>query len=143
MPLFWDCANEDVDRLEPGFRTDVQLLLSRSVWEWRVVYAFRSLQLQASLYEAYLAGGDRAAPPGKSPHNKGLAVDLQLWIRDTATAAKKMTWNVKSTGWQWLFDAVHRHPRLHSGIGFGDFDHVEKLNWKFYSNWNTAPEVAT
>lgn len=39
--------------------------------------AFRTTAEQAKLYQKFLAGGGRAAPPGKSLHEQGEALDLQ------------------------------------------------------------------
>lgn len=130
--LIWECSQAG---LEPGFLQDIKDLLTPSTWSWHVMYGFRSLELQAKLYAAHLAGGPLAAPPGKSAHNFGLAVDLQLIV------AGKQEWNVKSAGWQWLFNAIIPTPRLHSGIGFGDFDHIERVNWKAFKDWNKQQQI--
>jgi hypothetical protein len=144
----WDVAVDDVARLEPQFRMDVAALLGGSVYDWRVVYAYRSLELQASLYEKYRNGGPRAAPPGESAHNFGLAVDVQLWVPvgqnvnalgvpQPSLGPKVMEWNVKAPGWQWLFAAVWAAPFLHSGISYGDYDHIERVDWKQFKDWST------
>jgi hypothetical protein len=138
--LKWDVNVADVARLEPSFRDDVTTLLAASPYDWRIVYAYRSIEVQTVLYDKYKQGGPLAAPPGKSAHNYGLAVDVQLWVPDAPSPSDpmRMEWNVKAPGWQWLFVAVHRAPRLHSGISFGDFDHIERLNWKLYRDWAGA-----
>ena len=41
--------------------------------------SLRTRQQQEQLYKKYLAGGGRAAPPGKSFHEKGLAIDITNW----------------------------------------------------------------
>lgn len=38
---------------------------------------FRTREQQQKLYDAYLAGGPLAAPPGQSAHEKGMAIDLK------------------------------------------------------------------
>lgn len=58
---------------------------------------YRSLQDQATLYQKFLRGGPRAAPPGESAHNYGLAVDIHvlvhgvpLWSGQTFESAKQL-----------------------------------------------------
>jgi hypothetical protein len=136
--ITWDVNVADLAQLAPSFRVDVTTVLAASPYDWRVVYAYRSLDLQQVLYDKYRAGGPLAAPPGRSAHNFGLAVDVQLWVPDAPSPSDpmRMEWNVKARGWQWLFAAVKGAPRLHSGIEFGDFDHIERLNWKLYKDWS-------
>jgi len=43
-----------------------------------VVSTGRTFAEQAVKYRAYLRGGGRAAPPGKSAHNHGLAADVVI-----------------------------------------------------------------
>lgn len=130
--VIWDCSKED---LEPVFLADVDKLLADSLFEWHVVYGFRSLAMQNVLYKKHLAGGPLAAPPGKSAHNFGLAIDVQLWITDPKTGKKRMEWNVKHPGWVWLFKAIKPTPHLSSGIAFGDYDHIQRYRWQQFKNW--------
>lgn len=136
MSLTWECSQ---DGLEPQFKQDIIDVLTPSPYDWRIVYGYRSLALQAELYAKYEAGGNRAAPPGKSAHNYGLAVDVQLLVNG------QQDWNTRHPGWQWLFAAVLAAPRLHSGSGFGDSDHIERYNWHAFMNWQSPvnPQVTT
>lgn len=127
--VHWICSREG---LEPQFWTDVDDLLRTSPYIWNVIYGFRTLAEQEKLYKIHLEGGPLAAPPGKSAHNFGLAVDVQLFKPGT----DDLEWNVKAAGWQWLFTNIEPTPRLHSGIAFGDFDHIERFNWKAFKTWN-------
>ena len=127
--LHWACKT---DGLQPQFLQDIEDLLTPSPYVWNAVYGFRTLAEQAELYKIHLAGGPLAAPPGKSAHNFGLAVDVQLFKPDS----DDLEWNVKAAGWQWLFDNIAPTPRLHSGISFGDFDHIERYNWQASKTWN-------
>lgn len=120
--------------LEPQFYQDVVELLSHSPYSWYVTFGHRSLEQQAELYRIYRAGGAKAAPPGKSPHNFGLAVDVVLDI-DSDRPGLQASWNTVDAGWVWLFDALEAHPRLHSGVGFGDGGHIEKANWTAHKGW--------
>ena len=125
--IVWKCST---DGLEPGFRDDIEKLLADSPYEWHVMYGYRTLAEQDVLYQSYLRGGPLAAPPGHSAHNFGLAVDVQLIVNGDAI------WNTDYSGWPWLFAAVAKHPRLHSGKSFNDYDHIERVNWHQYENWN-------
>jgi hypothetical protein len=130
MSLTWDCSDAD---LEPQFKADVVDLLTNSPYDWHIEYGYRTIAEQTKLYEAHLAGGPLAAPPGHSAHNFGLAVDVQLIVGGVAD------WDTSHPGWQWLFAAVLAAPRLHSGRGFGDDDHIERVNWHLYEHWNDTP----
>lgn len=134
--ITWTCGKEAERRLEPVFHADVVDLLTSSPYDWRVVYGFRSLALQQKLYNIHLAGGPLAAPPGRSAHNFGLAVDVQLWISNGKGGRPRMEWNTKHPGWQDLFNRIRPTPRLHSGVSFGDADHIERYHWREYRRWN-------
>lgn len=125
-----------VDRslLNPGFSLDVHNLLEASPHSWTITHGFRNRATQQSLWEKFQQGGPRAAPPGKSPHEYGLAVDVAL---DGSTEpGLQPDWNTSHEGWLWLFDAIWKHPRLHSGRTFNDADHIEQLGWKRNKDWN-------
>lgn len=126
MSLSWDCSQ---DGLEPQFKQDVIDLLTPSEYHWVIEYGYRTIEQQTKLYEIHLKGGPLAAPPGKSPHNFGLAVDVQLIVAD------EPVWNTDHPGWQWLFSAIIPTPRLHSGRSFGDSDHIERVHWHLYKDW--------
>jgi LAS superfamily LD-carboxypeptidase LdcB len=57
---------------------------------------FRSAEQQQKLYDAHLAGGPKAAPPGSSAHESGLAIDL---FPDTEYISK-MKPILESNGWK-------------------------------------------
>jgi D-alanyl-D-alanine dipeptidase len=118
----------DPDGLHPKFLADVNKLLHASPYSWTVTSGYRSLEAQAVLWDAYKAGGLRAAPPGKSAHNFGKAVDVAL-DGDDAKPGLQPDWNTSHEGWKWLFTAIWQHPRLHSGRSFNDADHIEQLGW--------------
>ena len=126
-----DWRRVDPSLLQPAFRIDVEKLLRYSPHSWTITYGYRSLDEQAALWEKYKAAGPRAAPPGKSAHNFGLAVDVAL-DGDDALPGLQPDWNTSHAGWQWLFQAVGDHPRLHSGRSFNDACHIERLNWGRY-----------
>lgn len=126
MAINW--SRVDPVRLKSQFRQDVNALLRDSPYDWTVIYGYRSLAEQQVLWEKYQAGGPKAAPPGKSAHNYGLAVDVALDGSDKP--GLQPDWNTEHPGWKWLFDAIWKHPRLHSGRSFSDSDHVEAVGWK-------------
>lgn len=126
MSLLWRTV--DPDKLHPQFRADVEQLLGSSAYSWTVLYGYRSNEEQAALWAKYQAGGALAAPPGRSAHNYGLAVDV---VPDGSPApGLQPDFDTKHPAWIWLFDAVFHHPRLHSGRSFRDADHIEAVNWK-------------
>lgn len=136
MPINWGVVLPD--RLEPGFRSDVEELLGKSPYNWYVTYGFRSIELQTALYNKYMAGGPKAAAPGKSAHNFGLAVDVVLDV-DPNTPGLQPSWNTKLAAWMWLFATIKLHPRLKSGVSFGDGGHIERYKWTNFKGWASTP----
>ena len=121
----------DPKKLDPDFRADVEALLEGSPFTWYVTHGFRSLDEQRDLYRKFLAGGPRAAPPGKSAHNFGLAVDV-VPDADPDTSGLQPEWDTTSPAWRWLFRAVAAHDGLKSGVSFNDATHIERANWKLF-----------
>src|SRR5262249_4711852 len=85
--------------------------------EVRVSHGTRSFDEQAELYRKYLAGeGKLAAPPGKSAHNYGMAIDVAV-IKGSAVVDTPAMWA--------------RLGRLGEGLGlrwghsFRDDDHFQ------------------
>lgn len=86
----------EVKGLNAQFNSSLQRLIADSGGKVTVGSGYRSYQQQAKLYADYLAGKPgqaKAAPPGKSNHNHGLAADLKYaspearaWVH--ANAAK-------------------------------------------------------
>lgn len=124
MAVIW---RADKSLLKQPFGDDVDALLRDDPDTWVVTYGYRSLALQAELYAKYQAGGPRAAPPGKSAHNYGLAVDIVL--DGSPAPGIQPDWNTSNPAWVRLFAAVDAHPRLHSGRSFNDADHIEAVHW--------------
>jgi hypothetical protein len=133
MPLSW--AGHRVG-LEPEFADDCDTCIGALPWNFTCYYGVRSAELQAKLHDAYLEDplhAPRAAPPDKSAHVKGLAIDLELIV------GGRTVWDYSHQGWKDLHAAVDAHPRLHGGWKFksgpSDDDHVEKVAWQTYANW--------
>lgn len=116
------------DGLEKEFAADVEKLLSLSPFEWYVTCGYRSEEESNRLHKIYLAGGPRAAPGGKSPHNFGEAIDV-VHDRDATKPGCQMDWSTADAAWQWLFGAIKAHPRLHSGLSFNDSPHIESVKF--------------
>ena len=114
----------DRSKLREPFATDVDGLLAADEGNWFVTYGFRTRDQQAALYAKYLQGGPRAAPPGMSAHESGLAVDVTLVVQGHDD------WDYVDAAWRRLVAVVYAHPRLHSLDGIGDTDHIEAVHWK-------------
>jgi len=118
--------------LHLGFLVDVSKLLEESPYAWYVISAHRPIEEQERLWKIYQAGGPRAAPPGKSAHNYGLAVDVVLDY-DPDKPGLQPSWDTKLAGWLWLKAVTLKHPRLKGGWRFGDWPHIEKYKWQLYA----------
>lgn len=77
---------------------------------------YRPYDEQAALYAAYLEGGPRAAPPGQSWHQYGLAYDLVPIENGQA--------NWSSANWA-IIDEGARQLGLTPGSSFDDTGHYE------------------
>lgn len=124
MSLRWDV---DRARLDPEFADDVDAVFGADEASWVVHYGWRSREEQAALYRRHLAGGPLAAPPGRSPHEHGLAVDFHEEIDGRADYTV-------GPHWRRIMAAVDAHPRLHGGWHFppvapADDDHVQAVKW--------------
>jgi hypothetical protein len=132
MAIFW--RNIDPGLLEPTFRKDIEDLLGNSTWDWYVLYGYRTHDEQQILYNKHLIGGPKAAPPGLSPHEYGLAVDV-VFDSDPDKPGLQPGWVTSAAAWVWLFAKLKLHPRLKSGVTFQDADHIERYQWQNYKNW--------
>lgn len=95
-------SEERIETLHPVFREKarkfVELLEKSSEYRWRVTSAFRSLDEQKKLHDAYTANPSRAAiasAPGLSFHNYGLAIDVLPMSDDF-----KRILNITTAEWQ-------------------------------------------
>lgn len=120
MSVRWDVRRDDLD---PQFSEDIDDVLARSPFAWAVTQGFRTKEEQGALFDKYQHGGPLAAPPGRSAHNWGLAVDVAV------LTAEGPTWDYNQDQWHWLWNACDAHPRLHSGYHFADDDHVQAVKW--------------
>lgn len=128
MPLHWRGVKPG--DLDPAFRADIEELLGNSPYHWTVLSGYRSLDAQRVLHEKHLAGGPRAAPPGKSAHNYGLAVDVVPDKDSNPANGLQPEWVTSAKPWAWLKANTVPHPRLRSGWSFGDAGHIERYRWR-------------
>lgn len=124
--IVWRVPTTSLNRV---FLRDVQQFLGESPYTWYVVSGYRSLKDQQLLYDKYKAGGPKAAPPGKSAHNYGKAIDVVL-DADPDQPGLQPSWNTKLAGWVWLKAKSIAHPRLKGGWSFSDWPHLEKFRWQ-------------
>lgn len=89
--------------------------------DYKVYSGFRSFEEQHKLYQAFLAGGSRAASPGRSAHNFGLAADCARLL-----PSGKLSWEHKD--YEVLLDVLPVHG-LKSGAPYNDKPHI---NWPNY-----------
>lgn len=111
----------DLHALMPEFETALDQLLAQlrttTGIDYRPYMGYRSAQVQSALYQAYKSGkGGRAAPPWSSPHQWGLAVDVQPYCPGPS-------WEPKD--FAALVSALQDHPTLRSGASFSDSPHIE------------------
>lgn len=86
-------------------------------YNYKCYSGYRSHDEQRKLYEAYLAGGSRAAPAGLSAHNYGLAVDCARIVE-----GGKLSWDPEH--YDTLLKILPKHS-LMSGRNFKDLPHVQ------------------
>lgn len=124
------------EQLDPGFVADVEAVLTPGPYTWYVLSGYRTHEEQDALWQVYRAGGPRAAPPGNSAHNFGLAVDVVLDSSDRD--GLQPSWLTNAAGWQWLRQALAHHTTLLHGVAFNDWPHIERRGWKVLVNAATA-----
>ncbi len=122
MSLKWGHINRA--QLDSELCAELEAVLGPLKETWLVTQGRRTYDEQASLWASYKAGGPKAAPPGSSPHEFGLAVDVALYSNE------KASWDVSDPAWPKLWAAVSASRLLHSGRHFGDPDHIERVAWR-------------
>jgi hypothetical protein len=94
----------------------------------RVLYGFRSRDEQKVLYDKYRAGeGGKAAKPGLSFHNYGLACDMLPYIdrnHDGKMQVGEFSWDPEDIQWR-IFATCADQAGLVHGRHFSDWPHVE------------------
>lgn len=114
----------------PQVRHDLSLILiecERAGVGIRYTQALRTFEYQNDLYQKYLKGGPKAAPPGLSYHEYGLAVDICLYHKD-GSISYDMTEDMDKDKIK-DFEEVAKIFELYGwrwGKAFKDPDHFEK-----------------
>ena len=119
----------DATLLDMTFYADVNALLGADAATWIVTSTWRDKATQAAGRAAFLADpkhNPRYADPDTSAHcvTPARAVDVTLVVNG------QDEWDYADDNWRRLYATILAHPRLHSGISFGDGDHIEQLHWK-------------
>lgn len=114
----------------PAFAQHVDDLLSADPAEWVVTYGFRTHDEQAALYEKFLHGGPKAAPPGHSAHEGNGTPGTALAVDVTLVVSGQDDWNYSHPDWRRLVESVRSSKYLHSLADIGDVDHIEAVNWR-------------
>lgn len=98
--------------------------------------AFRGIPQQRTLYLAYKRGGPRAAPPGDSAHNYGLAGDV-LIIPPDGEKMDKWEWATATFRGRRAYRALHRVAKRYGLVSIidrapDDPFHLQVPNWRNY-----------
>jgi len=117
----------------------------RGAFYWST-FGFRSIATQQALYTAYKAGtGGKAAPPGKSAHQYGLADDSTFDL--ALTPGLQPSW--READYNILGEELKR-AGLVWGAGFGDRPHANYPAFvsgaqllPLYRLWNNCPKGMT
>ncbi len=121
-------ARIDTSRLDTGF---FGLLLGflgackAHALDLRATMGFRDLVQQAALWDAYQKGGPRAAPPGKSAHNYGMAVDFLAYRKGALLGSS-------SEPEYALMEELAPRYQLKTLQHLNDAGHVELDNWELF-----------
>jgi hypothetical protein len=142
MALLWRAA--DPALLNQTFRLAVEALLHQSPYLWVIDRGYASLDAQNVLYQRYVAFREgrgpfagKAAPPGRSAHNFGLAVDVIL-DTDVIRPGVQPSWNTDLPAWRWLRTACQTNRVVENGWWFGDWPHLQRRDWKIFAK---VPEL--
>lgn len=109
-----------LDYLNPAFLERLLNLLAEASLlgiQYKIYSGYRSHDEQRVLYKLYMGGGSKAAPPGLSAHNYGLAIDCGRLLAD-----KTVSW--KDADLDPLKDLCVKHNLIWGGT-FGDKPHVQ------------------
>jgi LAS superfamily LD-carboxypeptidase LdcB len=119
MPSLIDWTHIDVTQLDPAFYASAQGCLNACLAHgqtYRPYFGYRSPAVQEALYQKYLAGGPKAAPPAYSRHCMGKAIDVVALNSDGT-----QDWTPAAYGL--LHDQAEVFG-LGTGFSYSDFDHL-------------------
>jgi LAS superfamily LD-carboxypeptidase LdcB len=119
--------------MQPDFRDRAQQWIQAmrdNGYNPSLYFGYRSPEEQQSLYEKYLAGGNKAVAPPMSYHTYGRAFD---WVNQGANGEL-----------EWKNDKAYEFGQNLAtkfnlrGIGSGDNDHIQDANFK---TWRDLPKA--
>lgn len=118
-------SEEIIKDLDPAvqqmFRDEglaINTLIAPFVWKWTSGRRWRAEQ--AKLYQTYLNGGPKAAPPGGSFHETGFAADGTVFKPDGVTPV----WDGPQYDQAVAYIKSNAQLHDHSGHAYGDDPHV-------------------
>lgn len=103
----------------------------------QLVSSYRSIAQQRTLYAAYKRNGrDRAAPPGESAHNYGLAGDVL--IIPSEKGVDKWAWATSGFRGRRAYRALHRVAKRYGLVSIVDTApddpfHLQVPGWRQYT----------
>lgn len=124
MPVNQFKKDINLDYLNPVFLQQLLDLLVEGKMQnyiYKVYSGYRSFDEQRTLYKLFLGGGAKAAPPGLSAHNYGLAVDCARLMPDGT-----VSW--KDSDMDYLGVLAPKHG-LDWGGRFADKPHLGMVNY--------------
>jgi len=142
--------------VHPALAGFVGYLWAKSAYDWQVNFGYRSLDEQAALYAQGRDSSGQVvdpaavvtdAPPGSSPHNYGLAVDLQpLGPKDVTIDPADFDASVAYAEKAELVDSWNSFAppswKLRTNLQLKervDYAHVELVNWyTTKGSWRTG-----
>lgn len=116
--------------LDSVFADDIDQLLTVDPAMWIVICTGRDAAVEAAGYAKWLA--DHNQPKYTKPSNSAHCCVPARAVDAALVVDQHTIWDTKDANWQRLYAAILAHPRLHSGISFGDGDHIEQLHWQAF-----------
>jgi LAS superfamily LD-carboxypeptidase LdcB len=118
-------VSADLQHLDPIFWRDAQAALEACRAHgvtFAITFGYRSMEEQRDLWVKYQAGGPRAAPPGRSAHNYGLAVDCLCPHREHDRGGPC---------YDLLAEVAPRYS-LKTLASVADYGHLERDGWELF-----------
>jgi len=144
---FTDAQEKHLEQLHPAaqrpFRKLLEAIQEDLGWEVIITSSYRSFAKQASLY----AQNNKNARPGRSYHNYGLALDINLRKdgQQLRKASSKQAWEAsgmpalaRKRGFKWGGDFVNYHDPVH--LDWRGYEDIDTLYNKAIEQFGTAWE---
>lgn len=126
-------TQSSLDGLQPDFRSRTEQWIQGmrdAGYNPSLYFGYRSPEEQQSLYEKYLAGGNKAVAPPMSYHTYGRAFD---WVNQGEKG--DLQWN-NDKAYEFGQNLATKYGLR--GIGSGDNDHIQDGNYK---SWRDLPKT--